>query len=78
MEIVKFKNGKFGIRKRTFFDKLFYRQGTFRDFHPTLSGTTLWRNPSNRFFYDCQTYNIDEARELFYRLNDDVVECVVL
>ena len=51
-EIVKFSNGKFGLRRRSFIDRLFNLSGSFRDFKPTVFYS--WRKPTQEFFQDCQ------------------------
>ena len=50
-EIVKFSNGKFGLRRRSFIDRLFNLSGSFRDFKPLYYH---WRKPTDGFFQDCQ------------------------
>ena len=77
MEIVKFKNGKFGIRKRDFLERLFNLTGVFRDFKPTDLGLVIWRKPSDKYFIDCQVDNIDEAKDMYQRIKGDIVDAVI-
>ena len=51
-EIVKSSNGKFGLRRRSFIDRLFNLSGSFRDFKPAIYH---WRKPTQDFFQNCQT-----------------------
>lgn len=75
MEIVKFKNGKYGIRKRNLFDKLFKREGLFRDFKPF---SIKWRKSDDKYFEDCQLESFDEVVNYFNNINFGVIEKVVV
>jgi len=70
IDVVQFKNGKYGIRKRSFFDKLFGRGGLFKDFKPYL---THWRKPSDPYFKDCQMSSIDEIKDHLNKIRNDYV-----
>jgi hypothetical protein len=74
MEIVKFKNGKYGIRKRTLIQKVFNKEGVFRDFKPYL---IYWRSSDNSYFKDCQLDSFEEAVEKFNNINFGVVDKVL-
>lgn len=74
MEIVKFKNGKYGIRKRDFLDKLFNAEGLFRDFNPSA---VKWRNSDDTYFSDCQLDSFDEVVKVFNQLKFGVIEKVI-
>lgn len=75
MEIVMFKNGKYGIRKRTWFDKLFGLEGKFRDFKPIL---TKWRRSDCKYFHDCQLDSLEKVKEQFEIIKNGVVKEVVV
>lgn len=60
MKIVKFKNGRYGIR-RGFFG--FYQ---FKD----LRNQPYWWRKSNRYIYECQTHDFERVKEIFYILTD--------
>ena len=70
IDIVQFKNGKYGIRKRSFLDRLFGRGGVFKDFRPIL---TNWRKPLDPYFKDCQTESIDEIKDYLNRITNNYV-----
>lgn len=72
LEIVKFKNGMYGIRKRTWIDVLFGREGSFRDFKP--SPYTTWRKQSDRYFDDCQLATKEAANDWLLRISGKYVE----
>ena len=74
IEIVKFKNGKYGIRKRNFIQKIFNLEGVFRDFKPFLY---YWRTPSNPYFDHCELDTIEEVNDFFNRMNGDFVKEVI-
>lgn len=74
MEIVKFKNGKFGIRKRNLFHKLLNKEGLFRDFRPHL---IKWRASDSKHFDDCQLDSIHETLNYFNNINFSVIEKIV-
>jgi len=74
MEIVKFKDGKFGIRKRNFIQRLLNKGGVFKDFNPVL---THWRKPCDRYFKDCQMDSEQEVKEWLEKCKNDWVSGVV-
>jgi hypothetical protein len=75
LNIVIFKNGFYGIRKKTFIDWLFGLEGSFRDFHP-ISGIK-WRRSTDSFFKDCQTDDKNKAWDLYNSLNGSVIKEVI-
>jgi hypothetical protein len=75
MQLVKFKNGKYGIRKRNLFDKIFKREGLFRDFNPIL---VEWRSSSDRYFEHCQLYSFEEVVNIFNNINSGVIEEIII
>ena len=75
MEIVKFKNGKYGIRKRSLWDRLFKKEGVFRDFKPQIY---KWRKSDDSYFYDCQLDSFDEVVNIFNNIRFGVIEKVVV
>lgn len=74
MEIVQFKNGKYGIRRRTWLEKLFNKGGSFKDFKPILK---KWRKPDDKFFHDCQTESLDEIKEWLIKTKNEYVDKVL-
>jgi len=75
MEIVKFKNGKFGIRKRNLYETIFNVGGVCKDFKPCLF---QWRKSGDKHFEDCQLDTIEQARTQLSLLQNDFVESVVV
>lgn len=75
INIVKFKNGKFGIRRKTLIDWIFCSEGSFRDFSP-CSGE-LWLRPNRPYFKDCQTDDINKAFELYHILTSSVISGII-
>lgn len=75
MEIVKFKNGKYGIRKRSLWDRLFKKEGVFRDFKPQIY---KWRTSDDSYFDDCQLDSFDEVVKTFNNISFGVIEKVVM
>lgn len=75
MELVKFKNGKYGIRKRNLFNKIFKNEGVFFDFRPQ---TCRWRKSDDKYFNDCQLDSVEETAKYFNNINFSVVEKVIL
>ena len=74
MEIVRFKNGKYGIRKRNLFYKLFQKEGLFRDF----KGFSIkWRESDDKYFADCQLDSLDEVVNHFNNIAFCVIEKVL-
>jgi len=69
-EIVQFRNNKFGIRRRTFFENLFNYGGDYFDFVSTR--IHFWSSKSF-YFNDCQTKNINVLFEFHSRLKNDYV-----
>jgi len=69
-EIVKFRNNKFGIRRRNFFENLFNYGGDYMDF---VSPRIYFWNSKSLCFNDCQTENINVLFEFHSRLKNDYV-----
>ena len=69
-EIVQFRNNKFGIRRRNFFENLFNYGGDYYDFESACN--YFWEAKSN-CFYDCQTKDIEVLFETHSRLKNDYV-----
>lgn len=69
-EIVQFRNKKFGIRRRNFFENLFKFGGDYYDFQSCRN--YFWSANSN-CFYDCQTKDVDILFEIHSRLKNDYV-----
>ena len=74
MEVVQFKNGKYGIRKKNLFDKLFKREGSFSDFR---SSSINWRKSDDKYFRDCQLDSFEEVINHFNNINFGVIEKVI-
>lgn len=74
MEIVQFKNGKYGIRKQSFLDKLFKREGVFWDFERTLFP---WKKSSFHYFGCCQLDTLEEVEKIFPLVNSSVILKVI-
>lgn len=74
MEIVQFKNGKYGIRKRHFLERLFDYGGSFKDFRPYEK---QWRKASDHFFHDCQMESLEEVQHWLLKRRNDYVEKVL-
>jgi len=75
MQIIKFKNGKYGIRKRNLLDKILKGEGVFRDFKPQIY---KWRTTDCHYFKDCQLDSFEEVVEIFNNLNFGVIEKVIV
>jgi len=71
-EIVEFRNNKFGIRRRNFFENLFNYGGDFLDFKEHSIRYYFWSSQSI-FFDDCQTSDIDNLYKIFSNFNNDYV-----
>ncbi len=69
-EIVEFRNNKFGIRRRNFFENLFNFGGDYFDFK---SNRIFFWNSKSCSFDDCQTKDIDVLFEFYSRLKNDYV-----
>ena len=64
VEIVKFSNGKYGIRRRaSWFNKLFGVRYLYRDFKPIL---IKWRKADDSHFPDCQLNTLVEVEAKIY------------
>jgi hypothetical protein len=74
--IVKFVNGKYGIMRRTFWDKIFKRNGLFRDFKPATT-FGIWRTHVDFYFKDCQLDTIEQAKEQLSNLVNGYVESII-
>lgn len=74
MEIVQFKNGKYGIRKRNLSHKIFKKEGVFKDFCPII---TQWRTSDDEFFKDCQLESLDRVTFIFEALKGGVIEKII-
>lgn len=74
MDIVQFKNGKYGIRKRNWFQRVFNKGGSFYDFRPALF---KWRKQYDNFFHDCQLESVDEVKECLLKLKSNYVIKVI-
>lgn len=72
-EIVQFRNNKFGIRRRTFFENLFNYGGDFFDFN-SQSGY-FWSYKSLHF-NDCQTQDLNLLLNKFDEINNPIVKHV--
>jgi hypothetical protein len=76
MEIVKFKNGTYGIRKTNFLFKILGSAGLFKDLR---SHRNYWWFSSSEFFQDCQSKNLQDVEEIFKMLvNGDPVDQVLI
>lgn len=74
-EIVKFSNGKFGLRRRSFIERLFNLDGSFKDFTPTPFYS--WRKPTQDYFQDCQTDDLKIVEFEYSKFNGDLVSEVL-
>jgi len=74
MEIVQFKNGKYGIRKRNLFHKIFKKEGVFKNFRPII---IQWRRSDDDFFKDCQLESIDSVTTIFEAMKGGVIEKII-
>ena len=66
-EIVEFRNNKFGIKRRDFFENLFNYGGDFLDVKSFPFENYFWSSKSG-FFIDCQT---SDLTKLFEWVNED-------
>jgi len=73
MEIVKFKNGKYGIRKRNLWDIIFKNEGLFRDFSTFYY---RWRKSDDRYFDNCQVDTFEVVENHFNSMKRKVIEKV--
>ena len=73
-EIVKFSNGKFGLRRRSFIDRLFNLQGRFKDFKSVIYH---WRKPTESFFKNCQTDDLKIAEFEYAKWTGKLVSEVI-
>jgi hypothetical protein len=75
MRLVKFKNGRYGINKRTYLDRILGREGKFYDFNPTgfCFLEKRWMSSSDEFFIDCQVSSREIAEETFDKLRKKVI-----
>jgi len=71
-EIVEFRNNKFGIRRRNFFENLFNYGGDFLDFKEHSIRYYFWSSQSI-YFDDCQTSDIDNLYKFYSRFKNDYV-----
>ena len=71
-EIVEFRNRKFGIRRRDFFENLFNYGGDFLDLKSNNIRNYFWSLKSG-FFIDCQTSDLTKLFENYSRLKNDYV-----
>ncbi len=75
MDIVKFRNGKYGIRKRSLWDKIFGNEGVFRDFNRII---IRWRKFDDSYFYDCQLDTLVEVTKFYDDMKFGVIEKVII
>ena len=73
-EIVEFRNKKFGIRRRNFFQNVFNYGGTYIDF---LSHINSFRESYSKYFKDCQTDDVQFVFKKHSELTNNVVLNVI-
>jgi hypothetical protein len=64
-ELLEFKNGKYGIRRRSFIQNLFNFGGIFFDFD---SSSEYYWGLNSKHFKDCETSSLVKAEEIYQRL----------
>lgn len=65
-KIVKFNNGKYGIRRRTLLDRIFFNEGEFCDL---VSYGHYWWTKQSHWFDDCQTDDVNLVIRKFQHYN---------
>lgn len=73
-EIVEFKNGKYGIRRRNFIQNLFNFGGDFLDLE---SRHRYFWSPGISHFADCQTSDLDSLMYRHQALSGDIIFRVI-
>ena len=74
MEIIQFKNGNYGIRKRTTLDVILNKEGKFMDFHHVK--LKFWRR-NDIWFNDCQVESLEKVHEKIEEITEPLVLRVV-
>lgn len=73
-EIVEFKNGKYGIRRRNFIQNLFNFGGDFLDL---LAHRKYFWEPGISHFSDCQTSNLESLNYRHQAISGDIIFRVI-
>lgn len=73
-EIVEFKNKKFGIRRRSFFENLFNYGGKYYDL---VSSCQYFWESEEKHFNDCQTEDVQFVFKKHSELTNNVVLNVI-
>lgn len=73
-EIVEFKNGKYGIRRRNFIQNLFNFGGDFLDL---LAHRKYFWEPGCIHFIDCQTSDLDGLTSTHQSITGNVIFRVI-
>lgn len=73
-EIVEFKNGKYGIRRRNFIQNLFNFGGDFLDLE---SRHRYFWKPGISHFADCQTSNLENLNYRHQAITNNIIFRVI-
>jgi len=75
-EIVEFKNSKFGIRRRNFFQNLLNYGGDYYDFYSSMTYFPF-KKQNDSYFSKCETNDINLLFEMQSKLQNKFIKQVI-